>query len=461
MRPLRTITQLSLFLLIPFGNIAHADFELGMSYYEAKEFEKAYKEFYEAAQYGDYDAQNNVGAMYYRGEHVEKNAIMAYAWMALAAQTDAYKTEATHTKIHARMSDADKKRADEEYKRLFNQYSDASIEKKLTPAFTGSSINSKKQRAIKSVAPQYPSSMLNQGKSGFVDTIYTIDKNGITRDHIVTYASSEAFKDATLLALRKFQYEPMTVNNKPVDVNGIKYRFNFEISGTEYDNKKLKRIIDEKRSKAQTGTSQDKLGFAYFLEAIPSVVKDYQLTDNPNEWYVSAATQGSGAASYFLGRNILYGNMCTQDNAQSMGWLLKAAKAGIADAQYMLAIESFSGARFEKNEEKGFYWLKRAAQSSLAARLRYAWILSTHPDTKYRNGILANEQIKTIEKDYADKQTYYKTQAAAAAETGDFKAAVKWQKAALEDATELALPLNNLEQQLASYTAQKPWREEI
>jgi uncharacterized protein len=461
MRPLHTLLQLTIFIGMPFCNLAQADFELGMSYYEAKIFEKAYKEFYEAAQYGDYDAQNNVGAMYYRGEHVEKNVVMAYAWMALAAQSEAYKTEATHTKIYARMSDIDKKRADEEYKKLFNQYSDASIEKKLTPAFTGGSINAKKQRAIKSVAPQYPSSMLNQGKSGFVDTIYTIDKNGTTRDHIVTYASTKAFEEVALQALRKFQYEPMTVNNKSVDVNGIKNRFVFEISGTEYDNKKLKKMIDEKRSKAQTGTNQDKLGFAYFLEAVPSVVKDYQLTDNPNEWYVSAATQGSGAASYFLGRNILYGNMCTQDNTQSMGWLLKAAKAGISDAQYMLAIESFSGARFEKNEEKGFYWLKRAAQSSLAAKLRYAWILTTHPDAKYRNGTLATEQIETIEKNYTDKQTYYKTKAAVAAENGDFKAAIKWQKAALEDATELALPLNNLEQQLASYTAQKPWREEI
>lgn len=461
MRPLHKLVQLSIFIGIPFCNFAHADFELGMSYYDAKEFDKAYKEFYEAARYGDHDAQNNVGAMYYRGEHVEKNIVMAYAWMALASQSTTIKAEAVHTRIYARLNEADKKRSDEEYKKLFDLYSDSNIEKKLTPKFTGANLNAKKQRPIKSVAPPYPQSMIRQFKSGIVDTIYTIDKNGVTRDHIVTYASSKAFEEAALLALRKFQYEPMTINNKPVDVNGIRNRFTFEMEGTEYNKKKLTKIVDEKREQAKKGGSQDKLGFAYFLEAIPSIVKDYELTDNPNEWYVSAATQGSGAASYFLGRNILYGNMCTQDNTQSMGWLLKAAKAGIADAQYMLAIESFSGARFEKNEEKGFYWLKRAAQSSLAARLRYAWILSTHPDAKQRNGILANDQIQTIEKDYADKQTLYKTRAAAAAENGDFKVAVKWQKVALEDATKLALPLDVLERQLASYAAHKPWREEI
>ncbi len=253
----------------------------------------------------------------------------------------------------------------------------------------------------------------------------------------------------------------MKINNKPVDVNGLKNRFTFEMSTTQYDKKKLAKIVDEKRTQAQNGSSTDKLGFAYFLESIPSLVEDFQITDNPNEWYVSAATQGSGAASYFLGRNILYGDMCTQDNAQSMGWLLKAAKAGVSDAQYMLAIESFSGARFERNEEKGFYWLKRAAQVSPAAKLRYARILATHPDAKYRNGTLASSQLQTIDKNHADRQSYYQTLAAVAAENGDFKAAVKWQKEAIEDADDLALPLNNLEQQLASYKAQKPWREEI
>lgn len=451
------LTGLTISLLSAF---ARADFELGMSYYEAKDFEKAYKEFFEAAQYGDYNAQNNIGAMYYRGEHLTKSITSAYAWMALAAQTDDRDDSAIHNKIFARMSDGDKKLAEEEYKKLFSQYSDVAIEQKLTPVFTGN-LQAKKQRPIKSVAPAYPKAMLTQHKTGFVDTIYSIDKHGITRDHIVTYASSKDFERAALAALRQFQYEPMTVHNKPVDVNGIKNRFTFEMSGTEYNNKKLKKIIDEKRRKAQTGTSQDKLGFAYFLEAIPSVVRDFELTDNPNEWYVSAANQGSGSASYFLGRNILYGNMCTQDTQQSMGWLLKAAKAGVSDAQYMLAIESFSGSRFEKNNEKGFYWLKRAASRSIAAKIRHAWILSTHPDAKLRNGALAITELSSIPEDYPDKQSYYQTQAAVAAENNDFKQAIKWQKEALEDAQYLKLPLQALEQQLASYAAQKAWREEI
>ena len=146
----------------------------------------------------------------------------------------------------------------------------------------------------------------------------------------------------------------MKINNKPVAANGFRTRFTFEMKGTSYDKRKLDKVIAEQRKKAEGGSESDKLGFAYFLEAVPSFASDYKLNDNPNQWYIEAANQGSGVASYFLGRNVLYGNMCTQDSSQSMGWLLKAAKAGVTDAQYMLAIESFSGARFEKNEDKGF-----------------------------------------------------------------------------------------------------------
>lgn len=444
-----------------FTAFVHADFELGMSYYQANEFQKAYKEFFEAAQYGDYDAQNNIGVMYYRGEHLPKNFTSAYAWMALAAQAESHKESAIHNKIFSRMSDADKKIAEAEYKKLFSQYSDSAIEQKLTPVFTGKTLSVKDHRAIKRVAPEYPTAMIKQGASGFVDIVFTIDKYGITRDHVPTYAVSKSFEKAAVNALRQFQFEPMKINDKPVAVNGLKTRFNFEMEGASYNKKKLDKVIAEQRNKAATGTETDKLGFAYFLEAVPSFAKDYELSDNPNQWYIDAANQGSGAASYFLGRNILYGNMCTQDSGQSMGWLLKAAKAGITDAQYMLAIESFSGARFEKNEDKGFYWLARAANANKGAKIRYAWILATHPDTARRDGKLAAEYLSGIEKNYLDKQSYYQTQAAVAAENNNFKQAIEWQKKALEDAQDLKLPLQVLEQQLASYSAQNPWREEI
>ncbi|RYY73537.1 MAG: TonB family protein [Gammaproteobacteria bacterium] len=442
--------------------ICYADFELGNTYYAAGNFEKAYKEYLESAQYGDNDAQQNIGAMYYRGEYVPKNKITAYAWMTLAAQNQGYKDKGLNTKIYNKFSDEEKKAADEEYKVLFAKLNNEVIQSNLTPDFVGQTGNTKTQRIIKTVRPEYPRAAIRNGSyGGMTDVTFTVDKYGITRDQITYYSSDPRFSVAALNAVRKFQFEPLLVNGKPVAINGVKMRFNFRVNDLEYSDKKIAKYIDEARAKASSGSSQDKLTFAYLLETVPSFTKDYKLVDNPNEWYVNAANEGNYSASYFLGRNILYGNMCTSDSAKSMGWLLKAARGGISDAQYLLAIETFSGARFEKNDEKGFYWLSKAAEANKFAKVKYAWILSTHPDEKYRNGKLAQELLQSVDDSHTDKLSLYQSRAASAAETGNFDDAIKWQKKAVEDAKELEIPLTQVGQQLNSYVNNSPWRETI
>jgi uncharacterized protein len=154
--------------------------------------------------------------------------------------------------------------------------------------------------------------------------------------------------------------------------------------------------------------------------------------------------------------------MCTSDSRQSMGWLLKAAHQNMTNAQYTLALEAFSGANFEKDQIKGFYWLRKAAQLNQAAQLQLAWILSTHPDAQVRNLAEAETSLaKVKEKNCIDKQTFYQTHAALAAEKGDFSKALKWAKKALKDAEKLKLPLTRIESHIASYQAKKPWREAI
>ena len=87
-----------------------------------------------------------------------------------------------------------------------------------------------------------------------------------------------------------------------------------------------------------------------------------------------------------------------------------------------------------------------------------AWVLSTSPDEKLRDGARA---IELAEKacDLTDfKQAHIiSTLAAGYAETGDFDNAVKWSKRAIEvgDAS-LKGPLRK---ELASYLEKKPWRE--
>jgi len=440
---------------------AQADFELGNSYYQKGNFEKAFKEFEMDAHLGDHDAQYNLGVMYYRGEYVKKDNSLAYAWITLATQEQAYKAQGLNEKIYIRMTDTEQKAAKETYKILVDKYNDQAIEKRITPNFTGKSLAVKDQRIIKSVRPKYPQALVRQGKSGFVDMTFTIDKHGATRDHVANYSQSAEFATAAIEALRGFRYEPTIVNGKPVDVNGFRLRMHFRIHGTTFNATKIATIVDEMREKAKTGGKNEKMGFAYFLETIPSFGSDYKVVDNPNEWYVNAANDGSGAASFFLGRNILYGNMCQQDTTQSMAWLLKAAKQGVVDAQYMLALESFSGAQFEKDDDKGFYWLEKAATGSNPAKIRFAWLLATYPKETFRDGLKAQTYLAGINPDYQDKQSFYQTQAAVAAENGNFKQAIKWQKKAIDDAEDLKLETKLVKQRLLQYQNNLPWREEI
>ena len=441
--------------------ICFADFELANNYYAAGNFEKAYTEYMESAQYGDNDAQQNIGVMYYRGEHVAKNKITAYAWMTLATQNQDYKDKGLNAKIYSKFTDDEKKAAEEEHKNLFEKLGNEAIQNKLAPNFVGQLGATKTPRIIKTVKPEYPYNLYKEGKIGAVDVTYTIDKYGITRDQVIYNTSHPDFEEAALGAVRKFQFEPSLVSRRAVDVNGVKIRFTFAMNGITYREQKITEYINRAREKASTGDSKDKLNFAYLLETVPYFAKDYKLVDNPNEWYVYAANEGNYSASYFLGRNVLYGNMCTADSAKSMGWLLKAAKGGISDAQYLLAIEAFSGARFEKNDEKGFYWLSKAAEVNKFAKVKYAWILSTHPDPKYRNGKLAAELLLTIDDNHTDKLSLYQARAASFAELGNFEDAIKWQKKAVEDAKEIEIPPTQVEQQLNSYVNNSPWRETI
>ena len=81
----RAMVYVLALVFLGFSGNARADFELGMKYYSQSNFEKAFREFQQAAKFGDMSAQFNLGVMYFRGEFVSQDSVNAYAWLALAA----------------------------------------------------------------------------------------------------------------------------------------------------------------------------------------------------------------------------------------------------------------------------------------------------------------------------------------------------------------------------------------
>lgn len=458
----------ALLSLVCVSGTARADFELGLKYYAQSNFEKAFYEFQQAAKFGDLSAQLNLGVMYFRGEFVAQDSVQAYAWLALAAQDKELKEGGLHLQVYKTLSDAQKKSADQLYQELFAQFNSDAIEKSLVPIYTSSSskATSSGLHQLKNVNPKYPASMLRDGKVGWVDIFFTVTKEGTTRDHLVYYSSHPAFTQGVVEAVRHWQYEPARIDGKAVDVHGVKTRFNFLIIDTVFDESRIKKILREQKEKANTGNPNAQFFYAYYLDVLPSFTK-YQLKaeddENANKWYRLAAQNGSAMSSFFLGQNVLNGNMCKPDSYKSMAWLLKAASSNVIDAQYLLAQELLSGTRLQKNEDQGMYWLNKAAEAAslgnLAPKLRLAWILATHPDKARRNAAVALTYLQAINSDYKDKQSYYRTAAAVYAENENFEEAEKWQKKAISDAESLALPLDTLKAQLINYQNKQALRE--
>lgn len=453
-------------LFSAWSGVAQADFELGMKYYEQSNFEKAFREFDQAAKLGELSAQFNLGVMYYRGEFVAKDAVRAYAWLAMAAQNTEFKERGLHLNIYKDLSEEQKKSADRLYQELFNEFNAETIAKNMVPIYTSASSISSRLRSIKNVNPRYPQSMLREGKVGWVDLFFTVTKEGTTRDHVVYYSSDPAFSNVVLHAVRQWQYEPTLIAGKASEVHGVKMRFHFYINDTSFNEAKIEQAILDKKQKANSGNASEQFFYAYYLEVLPSFTK-YQpkaaLGENANKWYQIAAQNGSAISSFFLGQNVLNGNQCMPDPNKSMAWLLKAASQNIIDAQYLLALELLSGVRLQKNEDQGMYWLNKAANGNssgnVTARLRLAWILATHPNKDIRNGALALSYFNSVDEDHQDKQSYYRTAAAVFAENVDFEKAEKWQKKALSDAKNLELPLDRLQAELLSYQNKQALRE--
>lgn len=458
-------TALSLF---GFSGPAHADFELGLKYYEQANFEKAFHEFQQAAKFGDHSAQFNLGVMYFRGEFVPKDAVQAYAWLALATQDTEYKERGLHLQIYKSLSDEQKKLGDQAYQALYAEFNPEAIKKSMLPVYAGATSLTSRLRSIKNVNPQYPRSMLRTGKVGWADVFFTVTKEGVTRDHLVYYSSDIELTNVVLDAVRQWQYEPMIIAGKATDIHGVKVRFNFLIADTQFDEKKIERALLKQKEKADTGNPEAQFVYAYYLDVLPSFTKykaKAESDENANKWYQLAALNGSAVSSFFLGQNVLNGNMCVPDPNKSLAWLLKAAAQDVVDAQYLLGQELLSGTRLQKNEDQGMYWLNKAAKSNskanIAPKLRLAWILATHPDKTMRDGALALNYLNSVDPDHKDKQTYYRTAAAVYAENADFNAAAQWQEKALKDAQALGLPLNTLNEQLRNYQNKQALRETL
>jgi protein TonB len=85
---------------------------------------------------------------------------------------------------------------------------------------------------IVKVAPIYPQRALSRGTEGFCVVMYTVTRQGTTRDPVVVedQCTSSLFHRASIQAALKFKYKPRIMDGEAVEVTGVQNRFTYEIT---------------------------------------------------------------------------------------------------------------------------------------------------------------------------------------------------------------------------------------
>jgi protein TonB len=86
-------------------------------------------------------------------------------------------------------------------------------------------------RVIQRVAAQYPDDAARNGIEGAVDLSLTISSRGDVHDVTVVHAEpSNIFNRAAIAAVRRWRYEPRTIDGIPVDAR-VQLRLTFKLDG--------------------------------------------------------------------------------------------------------------------------------------------------------------------------------------------------------------------------------------
>lgn len=412
-----------------------ATFEQGLAHYQAGEFAEARKIFQQLAELGNERAQFNIGVMHLRGEDVAQDRAKAWAWMQIAKENKHEHADGAIATTEKKMTPQERELANEHLTGLRKQYSNVEISNRLLPIFDSKNAHISSTRPTYVHQPKYPAAMARAGKSGFVDIQYVSGRDGTARYFNVIYSPDKAFSAAAYEALQRSRFQPAKTNSGTTLEFSRRFRFIFKMAGSVLKAEELQAYIDENKQKAEEGGAQEKLLFAYSMDAMRSNYGGMKGAEsirweNSNKWFIKAAQDGAALAKYQLGLNTLNGDQCDVDHQKSLYWLTTAATDNVLDAQFALGYELLVGVRFEQNIAEGKKLLATAADKGLPeAQLLLAWLLATHPDENFRSADLAQQYFAKAADSFNDQRSYQETATAVALIQKDWKQAGKSLKA--------------------------------
>ena len=85
---------------------------------------------------------------------------------------------------------------------------------------------------VMAVAPEYPTRQLYQGVEGWVLVEFDVDRLGrVVAPRVIAAQPARVFDRAALRAVKRYKYRPRVINGQPVDVQGVRQRIVFELTG--------------------------------------------------------------------------------------------------------------------------------------------------------------------------------------------------------------------------------------
>ncbi len=431
--------KIIILILITFASITSADFLDAGEAYEQKNYPKALIEYQAIANLGHHEAQHNLAVMHFLGQGTEKNLVQAYAWAALATQSDDKKLHTLQGEIKNQLNEEQLKDAQQLAETLEQQYGQTAIEAQLAPPINKTDKKSDDEVShssdftltlIKQKAPKYPKSALSKGIQGWVKVSFEINPNGsIRRPVIIDSFPKGEFDEATLRAIRGFRF---TVNYKegvdPYPVTATQSII-YEMGGQKKYLQSYQKRLEELQSLADQGHPDAHYYLAMAIdENSPIPVSSDWPADQVaiNDHLFKAAQSGHFDAQYHLGNNLYSGTDGYQDKDKGLRWLMTAAENGQAQAARRLSLIFKANPEMNQTEHPAQYWLIQAAeQGELDAKLDYAEWLADNGDNPAQF-----QQALDLLDDYASDRPetvlWYQTAATLNQKSGNDKKAQKY-----------------------------------
>jgi uncharacterized protein len=438
------------FILMFWATLSMADFNAAIDNYYAKNYEQAYKEFSSLAEIGEKRAQFNLSVMYFKGEYVEKDINKAYAWSQLAGESQTLSDkEHNIIKIIAKKV-TNQAAADFELQEMSKLYAESVLTKKLYPHIVKlKQTGSAQARPIRTVAPKMPKKAVAKGISGYVMVKFDIDPLGKVRNYyILESAPKKTFDRVTILALKKWQFEPAKdAEGNPVSQFDKMYKVLFGWSEKKKWSEHKPFLDLYKQASAGDTHSQYVLGQLANFD--PELNQEVEI--NPVDWYLKAAVSGHSSAQYNLGKTLIHGRGCVADRAKGIEWLTRSSSNGNSDATGYLLVEALKNKTLE-SQQLAIQLSQDDSKLAPYVKAKLAWLLATSSHQSIRNPKRALEVRKQLNtRNFNDEVTLLEIEAASYAALGDFSKAIDVQEDALDEADDRDLYLADIEQRLQAY----------